>query len=598
MSKSLVIFTLGPIQDFIASARRSRDLRCGSWLLSGLARTAARTVADQHGIDALIFPKPASREELESEIRLGIANKIVAVVPGSAQAVAALAQEVEAAVRAHLDDLAANIFDAIGDQKLDDRTTAMNQVVDLLEFYWVAQPLAGDDGDYPQVRRCLEALMAARKATRDFRQLPGRPGYAKSSLDGIRESVIPRRQYPVSGDNPQARRAWRDQARRLYYTYGAGPAEQLSGVDLLKRQGSAGDRFPSTSHFAALPFLKRLKSPTTLPQLAGFLEALGKHGVKPDRTLANLPYAPLGDYDASLLFASRLTEDIQDKQEAGEIADLLAAFLQEIAGDAQPQPYYALLRADGDRMGATIDALDDKRQHQAISEALNRFAGQVEGIVARHEGVAVYSGGDDVLAFLPLHTALDCAEALAAAFERELQPFANQGAAPTLSTGVAVAHHLEPLSDVLRLSSVAEHAAKQAKDKHGREKHGLAIIISKRSGADRLVAGPRLELAPRLRQLIELCRKQDAIPAGAAYQIQDMVVRLGDAPDAAEPLRFEAQRILGRKPGLSAGGSPAAAALPLLQRLLAQAEVTPAELVNEMIAAQFFASAQALAEGK
>ena len=65
MTDNLAIFTLGPIQDFIDSARRSRDLRYGSWLLSDLARSAARTVADKHGLDALIFPKPLSREELD-----------------------------------------------------------------------------------------------------------------------------------------------------------------------------------------------------------------------------------------------------------------------------------------------------------------------------------------------------------------------------------------------------------------------------------------------------------------------------------------------------------------------------------------------------
>ncbi len=90
MTDNLVIFTLGPIQDLIASARRSRDLWYGSWLLSDLSRTAARTVADKHGLGALIFPRPAKPAELEEKSELGIANKIVAIVPGSPQDVAEL----------------------------------------------------------------------------------------------------------------------------------------------------------------------------------------------------------------------------------------------------------------------------------------------------------------------------------------------------------------------------------------------------------------------------------------------------------------------------------------------------------------------------
>jgi len=32
----ILLFSIGPIQDFIASARRSRDLWFGSWMLSEL----------------------------------------------------------------------------------------------------------------------------------------------------------------------------------------------------------------------------------------------------------------------------------------------------------------------------------------------------------------------------------------------------------------------------------------------------------------------------------------------------------------------------------------------------------------------------------
>ena len=40
--KYLISIAIGPVQDFIASARRSRDLWFGSWLLSELSKTAAR----------------------------------------------------------------------------------------------------------------------------------------------------------------------------------------------------------------------------------------------------------------------------------------------------------------------------------------------------------------------------------------------------------------------------------------------------------------------------------------------------------------------------------------------------------------------------
>jgi hypothetical protein len=46
MTAHLLLVTLGPVQDFIAQARRTRDLWYGSHLLSELGRAAARVLAD------------------------------------------------------------------------------------------------------------------------------------------------------------------------------------------------------------------------------------------------------------------------------------------------------------------------------------------------------------------------------------------------------------------------------------------------------------------------------------------------------------------------------------------------------------------------
>jgi CRISPR-associated protein Cmr2 len=67
----LMIISLGPVQEFIASARRSRDLWFGSWLLSELSKAAACKVVLEHDgdIEALVFPKPESIDQLTSRSR-------------------------------------------------------------------------------------------------------------------------------------------------------------------------------------------------------------------------------------------------------------------------------------------------------------------------------------------------------------------------------------------------------------------------------------------------------------------------------------------------------------------------------------------------
>mgnify|MGYP000596944663 CR=1 FL=1 len=53
---AFLLFQVGPVQDFIAQARSTRDLWSGSYLLSWLTLHAIKAVADQCGPDAIIFP--------------------------------------------------------------------------------------------------------------------------------------------------------------------------------------------------------------------------------------------------------------------------------------------------------------------------------------------------------------------------------------------------------------------------------------------------------------------------------------------------------------------------------------------------------------
>ena len=53
---AFLLFTLGPVQSFIATARKAQDLWAGSYLLSYLSWQALRVVAETWGPDAIIFP--------------------------------------------------------------------------------------------------------------------------------------------------------------------------------------------------------------------------------------------------------------------------------------------------------------------------------------------------------------------------------------------------------------------------------------------------------------------------------------------------------------------------------------------------------------
>ena len=335
----------------------------------------------------------------------------------------------------------------------------------------------------------------------------------------------------------------RKKAETLYGQYRAGCAERLSGVDLLKRHGNKedADKTPSTSHIAACPFIVRLtpEPESTKQAIKTLTDAFDRQGYKPEH-----PY-PEGDglsgYDAYMLYENRVRSETEDQglseKEIKACVDALKSFYESIDTDPKtkkhrhlrPSPYYALLLGDGDNMGKVVDAQKTQDVHRIISRELSTFAGKAKKIVGKHQGYTIYSGGDDVMAFVPLHTLLDCAEELHAAFKAAVgkyksDPKYGRVVSPSLSFGVVIAHHLEPLSDVLALARGAEKAAKDHKGKNA-----LAIILSKRSGADRTIVGGWKEgIVERLGFLMQ--HIAEGVPEGAAYEILYMQRKLTPTP--------------------------------------------------------------------
>src|SRR4051812_16473962 len=99
--KNLMIFWIGPVQDFIATARRSRDLWYGSWMLSELSRAAAKEVVRLSG--SLIFPADTQRT-------ISIPNKILATVTTDPKS---FATAIKAAVASRMDELVKDALDRV-----------------------------------------------------------------------------------------------------------------------------------------------------------------------------------------------------------------------------------------------------------------------------------------------------------------------------------------------------------------------------------------------------------------------------------------------------------------------------------------------------
>lgn len=630
---------IGPVQSFIASARRTRDLHYGSYLLSELAKAAAKEIVDNYSWDSLIFPAPDPKDKdaLNPHSRLNVANKIIARIQLAAQiieparAMQELGKGVKEAIDRRLSQIKDDTFPSPGKSISYYKEEAEKQLENLVEYFWVAVPFV--IGDYAATRKKLEALIAARKNTRDFSPVTWGGDRPKSSIDGQLESVIPENRYPQRTDSEDTKFS---KVQALYKEYRAAPAERLSGVDLLKRLGSSKDEynFPATSHIAAIPFLERLriladtdasKAKTAKTLWETYTRKVGQ--LTPDQKLEYIPqgyveHPILGNVEGSLLFEDRLGDllDLVKRDsviftQVREARKALGQFY-DCLGKKRPGAYFVILHADGDWMGRVIDATARQGydQHRELSRNLYSFAGNVSNIVEKqgYQGALVYAGGDDVLAFLPLHTALKCARNLAQDFQEKLANFKDKnGHSPTLSVGIAVVHHLHPLWDALNIARAAEKRAKQHEGKNA-----LAITIRKRSGGEYTVVDSWGKLDKHLDQLITYYCNGD-IPGGTAYELRDMLLRLtpsdSDSVDLRKVLQTETRRILQRKLEVSQKELEQEShkrkvqvlvellgmlGIPTSIRLVANAEAPHIQIeqfIHTLLAAQQFAEARNLA---
>lgn len=606
---SLLLVSIGPVQEFIASGRRCGDLWLGSWMLSEVSKAAAQAIAEAGGgTECLVFPGATAVASLNPGSNASVANKILARFTGDVGEARRAAEAGRLGMMKRLHEIRDDAFSRVGKgradrEKLLHLDVAQQQVDALIEYAWVAVPDTAVP--YPEARKEAERLLAARKNTRVFAQPPwAKEGVPKSSLDGVRESVLDEAIF----DRPRQGQRCGLSAEERRKAFGVHGAERLCGVGLMKRFGritNLGEpeqraRFFSTSHVAAIPFIRGIEKATGAPQAwAEFCDDLEQiHGEILER-LDVVPGAPselVGRIDGSCFYPERLAETLEELglSARGEQArQLLSGFLREVK-KGEPGAYYAILLADGDNMGAAIDRQESVGAHQRLSQRLETFAAKAREVIVRHEGSLVYSGGDDVLAFVPLHKVLACAAALAADFRERLSEFGGGGGAPTLSVGVAIVHHLMPLDEAL---DKARDAERMAKGHSG--KNALAITVNKRGGAPVSVVGTWGVLDPVLRKLVVLHRR-DAVPAKAQYELMELsrLVSGGLNAQQRSELRnvqqHEMRRILARKEiadeetrteleglaGADDGGPEALGRALYVSQLIAQAE----ELAGEVLA--------------
>lgn len=602
----LITLRIGPVQSFIAAARRTRDLWFGSYMLSEVSKAAAHAWLDA-GVTELIWPafgadlEQAKRRLAPCDATIGRqdSDERLDCLNSGAQLLARLGEGDPDRARQIINAgkaAARRRWEGFADQALawlEGRrggVTAQGDRVrqgqwdrqrgDLIEFA-AAWARYSDDAHYGKAYQQLEQLLEARRRTRDFAPGAISPndelGYRlpKSSLDGRQETVLTEalQQPGLAGPNRE----------RIRLGLGDG-SDQLDCPGLVKRltavrrlpgsqaaQSGGGDyrtlkeQFTPIPRIAADPWVRRvIEAGDRFEPLSPVMERLVRCELV-TRVRGNFnTYTPF-PYDGEFLYPFRIEAALaRHSRSQDPLAKEICSALRELElrltplwqRHGAPCPYSAMLIGDGDGVGTWMRSASDRATHLRRSEAIAHFAERVPERVQRHRGHAIYAGGDDLLALIPLDSVVTCADALRSFFSAcitKAVPAAPIGApdSPTLSVGIAVAHFMTPMSRIRAIAKRAERIAKEGDGPAPQPRNGLAIIVAPRSGPpmtlrDRWDNHPHESIAQWQRLY-----QENQMPDRLAYDLKHLDRTLGTLANLSSDLRqlveSEIRRIIQRK---------------------------------------------------
>ncbi|MEY9211507.1 hypothetical protein NI17_010060 [Thermobifida halotolerans] len=460
--KDFVVIGLSGVQRFISEARTTADLANASDIIAKLASVAM----GEFTTDELVIP---FRLEEGSP-----PNRIVALVPEGTGV-----QRARAATQAVHDHWEKWVRQLFGRPV---------EVPGFPEVFWsVVGPEAGE---YLQQWEEAHVALAARKRLRAF-DAPEYSGGRPCTLAPrwVAETEPPK-EIPAHQRNTQLSAAgW---VKRLWHTDRRLFRSSLGTDDFFS--GPTG--FPSTSSIASVPYRKAVLERLADPQVNDAVRRLRSAaravmGSERYRAL-EAPIAALRweANDQLAMWMARgagwwVYPEVWQPQSlrreyavAGHILDedwvdkgrTAATDLYKALGAEGLTPYYAVLASDLDDMGVFLGSKGmNAERHRQVSQRLVDIARAQRAIIEELSGVAVYAGGDDLLAFLPARTALEAAERCRAAIPKE--------GLRTASTAVLFAHSYSSLRHTVEKTRSLLEAAKAV-----RKKNALATGFATRSG--------------------------------------------------------------------------------------------------------------------
>ncbi|MBS9780600.1 MAG: type III-B CRISPR-associated protein Cas10/Cmr2 [Moraxellaceae bacterium] len=524
-------FTLGPVQSFVAQARRTRDFWAGSFLLSWLSAVAIQAVKVQGG--TIVFPIPDDKflqaiadtdkklNKDDKPTQGGIPNRFMADISGCTDFNAnAVCNAVQQAWQAVADSVWEKDKKGL-EQNTFTKEIWQRQITSFWDMSWVITN--SNDSSALDKRKNLRSHVPSVE-----------DGFKCMMMEGYQE---------LSGttSGKKLREFWINLKLSLKSGLDLREDERLCAIAYVKRRfvhefdnvsknikiadksisvngWKLPKNVPSVGYMASVSWLKEILIDNTDDKfidafnlLTDRVEELGKidsqfaiqserkNHIHSIRALINKNKAINISLDGQIyyktywenpnnLFADREHRTASIENQAGKIKQALSKLYDKVG--QEPSPYYAIVLMDGDSLGKQMSHIE---RQSIISNALNQFTQNVSEIVENHDGFLVYAGGDDVLALFSLDDALPASIELQQKYKecftdasKEKKNSKDKNVSndkkvevfSTLSGAINYCHLGNPLTQVLSDShDLLDNVAKD-----GRRRNALAVRVWKPSG--------------------------------------------------------------------------------------------------------------------
>lgn len=524
------IFSVGliPVQEFIAEARRSRDLRTGSAMLSWFMSRILEKLLKLKNEAELIIPYQKSVERFQGKTFEDILNHAEYSLPNRATgycgeaALETFNSLQEKCLNEEWEKLFENAF--AGKQlrqiQMDPETEKVIRACFErssqcpVQAIWVIKEVPNRD-DRPAHLAQIGQLYSNIKLTRPVQIWQGKE-IGKCDQCGKREMFSPTDQFKAWWEWQRSLKSkdWVSNGRRFNKN------ERLCIVCLTKRFAAylSEDPFPSTSRIASQVW--RSKIIESIPEIGEILPPIERILDKTENVEdpADLFYRR----SFSKLLKTREVDQNQDlKDQIGSFKQALNDLVNKksLKIKNEPSNYLSVLTFDGDSMGRKI-----QENWDSLPKLLFEFSEQVLGNFSFEEppyfSQIFYVGGDEGLMLTPIETCLETTLAIKSLFESQIQKMT------TLSMGITIFDRSRPLGGAIELARQALEQSKQLDDKNA-----LTMTIQTASGNIFSASAHWGDDWDRIRNAIQLINGEIddcKLSMGWAYDVEEMLQSLPD----------------------------------------------------------------------